>query len=209
LRWRVHRLALIGAALAAASCRASPAAAPAAPAPAAEPPQQAFWASLGALCGQAFDGVLAANTGGDPAADPFTGKALRMHVRTCAEAEIRVPFHVGEDRSRTWVFTRTPTGLRLEHDHRHADGSPDAVTMYGGDTVGPGTSSEQAFPASEASRALFLREGLAASVANVWTVTLVPGRRFSYALTRPGREVRVDFDLTAPVEAPPPPWGAE
>lgn len=207
MRPRVHRPALVVAALIATSCQAAPAAAPAAPAMV--DPQQAFWANLGALCGRAFDGAVAANTGGTPAGDPFTGKVLRMHVRTCTETQIRVPFHVGDDRSRTWVFTRTPSGLRLEHDHRHADGTPDAVTMYGGSTVAPGTANEQAFPASETSRALFLREGLAASIDNVWTVRIVPGKQFSYALTRPGREVRVDFDLTAPAEAPPPPWGAE
>jgi hypothetical protein len=206
-RRRGHRPELIVAALVATSCRAAPAAAPTTPARA--DPQQAFWASLRALCGRAFDGVVTANAGGDPATDPFAGQVLRMHVRTCSESEIRIPFHVGEDRSRTWVFTRTPGGLRLEHDHRHADGTSDAVTMYGGSTVHPGTSNEQAFPAGEASRSLFLRRGLAASVDNIWIVNIVPGKRFSYALTRPGREVRVEFELTAPVEAPPPPWGSE
>ena len=46
-----------------------------------------------------------------------------MHVRECSEDAIRIPFHVGEDRSRTWVVTRTANGLRLKHDHRHEDGS--------------------------------------------------------------------------------------
>ncbi len=39
----------------------------------------------------AFDGVVAANVGGGPAPDPFTGKPLRMHVRTCSETEIHSP----------------------------------------------------------------------------------------------------------------------
>ena len=30
-----------------------------------------------------------------------------MHVRDCSERELRIPFHVGDDRSRTWVVTRT------------------------------------------------------------------------------------------------------
>jgi hypothetical protein len=55
-----------------------------------------------------------------------------------------------EDRSRTWVITRTATGLRLKHDYRHTDGTPDALTMYGGDTVGPGTAQRQSFPADAA-----------------------------------------------------------
>ena len=58
--------------------------------------------------------------------------------RSCDLAEIRIPFHVGEDRSRTWVMTPTSVGLRLKHDHRHEDGSEDEVTQYGGDTRGTG-----------------------------------------------------------------------
>lgn len=38
-----------------------------------------------------------------------------MHVRGCdaPTRELRVPFHVGNDHARTWVLTRTATGLRL------------------------------------------------------------------------------------------------
>src|SRR5688572_24241334 len=71
-------------------------------------PQTLFWTNLAALCGQAFDGTITSNQGGD-APDPFEGKRLRMHVQPCADAsvrEIRIAFHVGDDRSRTWVVTR-------------------------------------------------------------------------------------------------------
>ena len=57
-------------------------------------------------------------------------------------AELRVPFHVG-DNLRTWILTRTDSGLRLKHDHRHEDGSDDPVTMYGSDTATPGTAARQ------------------------------------------------------------------
>lgn len=172
-------------------------------------PHQVFWNQLRALCGQAFDGAVVVNRGGGDAPDPFAGKLLRMHVRSCADGEIRVPFHVGDDRSRTWVFTRIPGGLRLKHDHRHDDGTPDALTQYGGDvTAGPGPEGYR-FPADAWSRELFVRENRPASVPNVWVVALIPGQRFSYALTRPGRDVRIDFDLTRPAPLPPPPWGAE
>ena len=107
--------------------------------------------------------------------DPFEGKTLVMHVRECTPGEIRVPFHVGEDRSRTWVITRTDDGLRLKHDHRHEDGSPDVLTLYGGDTTTPGTATRQEFPADAESKALFERQGLKASVANVWAIEIVPG----------------------------------
>lgn len=133
-----------------------------------------------------------------------------MHVRGCeAPAQgLRIPFHVGDDRSRTWVLTRTADGLRLKHDHRHADGSPDAVTLYGGDTIDAGTPLRQVFPVDAESRAMFEREGLGASLQNAWAMEIEPGKRFLYELRRPGgRLFQVEFDLTAPVPLPPAPWG--
>jgi hypothetical protein len=170
-------------------------------------PQDAFWSALRELCGNAYRGTIGANEGGGTAPDPFADQELIMHVRTCTDDEIRVPFHVGANRSRTWVFTRTPQGLRLKHDHRHEDGSPDAVTMYGGDSAEGGSAFEQRFPVDEFSRDMFTREGLAQSVTNTWIVTLHPAQRYSYALVRPGREFRVDFDLGSAVAAPAAPWG--
>jgi hypothetical protein len=166
--------------------------------------QQAdFWAALQALCGQAFAGTLAE---GAPTDTAFAGKAMVMHVRECAPEEIKIPFHVGEDHSRTWVLTQTETGLRLKHDHRLSDGSEDEVTQYGGDTRDTGSATKQEFYADA-----FTAELIPAASTNVWTVEVVPGERFSYALRREGtdRRFRVDFDLTEPVEAPPAPWGHE
>lgn len=171
--------------------------------------RDAFWTELTALCGRAFEGRIAANAGGGAGPDPFDGKRLVMHARECSENEIRVPFHAGEDRSRTWVFTRTADGLRLKHDHRHEDGSDDKMTMYGGDSARPGEARKQSFPADAASREMFVAGGIPQSAANVWVVGLVPGKTFGYGLERPGREFRIDFDLTKAVAAPPPPWGAK
>ncbi len=139
-----------------------------------------------------FQGSIVRNEPPTPN-DPFAGKTLLMHVRDCSDARIAIPFHVGEDRSRTWVLTKTSTNIRLEHDHRHEDGTPDAVTMYGGDTLHTGTSTRQTFPVSARSKALFEREGLKASVTNVWAMEV--GRRFAYELRREGRMFRVEFDL--------------
>lgn len=175
-----------------------------------EAPADAFLAAIAAHCGQAFAGRVVANQPASSTPDPFEGQTLVMHVRGCGapQRELRIPFHVGEDRSRTWVLTRTASGLRLKHDHRHADGSPDAVTMYGGDTVDAGTASRQEFPVDAGSVAMFEREGLAASLRNTWAMEIEPGRKFVYELSRPdGRLFQVEFDLTAPVDAPPPPWG--
>jgi hypothetical protein len=136
----------------------------------------------------------------------FRTQRLVMHVRQCGETEIRIPFHVGENHSRTWVIARTPTGLRLKHDHRHEDGSEDAVTQYGGDAAADGTALRQDFPADE-----FTAKLIPAAKANIWTLAVEPGKTFTYALRREaeGRRFRVEFDLTKPVPAPPPPWGAE
>ncbi len=181
----------------------------AAPPPAAVPAESApdaFLAALADHCGQAFAGRVAAN---EPRADndPFEGQALVMHVRTCEPGRVLVPFHVGEDRSRTWVITRTDAGLQLKHDHRHADGSEDVLTMYGGDTASDGTASRQEFPADAFSKALFERQQIPVSMENTWAMEIEPGRLFAYELTRPGRRFRVEFDLAVPVAAPPAPWG--
>lgn len=178
----------------------------AAPDPVVAGAQDAFFDRLRALCGQSYAGRLAVFNEAD--AKLFAGPAV-MQVRSCTDQEIRIPFHVGEDRSRTWVVTRTSQGLRLKHDHRHEDGSHDAVTMYGGDTADAGTPQRQAFPVDAESVAVFRREGLNASVTNVWAMEIEPDVRFVYELARPGtdRLFRVEFDLSRPVAAPPTPWG--
>ena len=180
---------------------------PVTPAPA---PADAFLAAIARHCGQALAGRVVVDTPASPGDNAFAGKALVMHVRDCGASEARIPFHVGEDRSRTWVLTRTAGGLRLKHDHRHADGRPDPVTMYGGDTATPGTALRQAFPVDAESVALFGREGLSASVQNTWAMEIEPGKRFLYELSRPGgRLFQVEFDLSRPVPPPPPAWGSD
>ena len=128
-----------------------------------------------------------------------------MHVRLCDEGQVRVPFFVGDDRSRTWVISRTPLGLRLKHDHRHEDGSEDSITMYGGDTVEPGSATRQDFPADAHTASI-----VPAAATNIWTLEIIPGESFTYALRREGteRRFRVEFDLSSPIPAPPPPWGS-
>jgi hypothetical protein len=176
------------------------------PAPPAEP-ADVFMARLQAHCGKAFAGRVVTT---DPADAAFADKPLVMHVRQCSANEVRIPFHVGADRSRTWIVTRTATGLRLKHDHRHEDGSSDKLTMYGGDSVPPGTPERQEFPADAESIALFTREGRQASNSNVWAMEAGEAV-FAYELRRPpipgGRFFRVEFDLKKPVPPPPAPWG--
>jgi len=175
-------------------------------APATVSPQDAFFTNLQTLCGQSFAGRVVTTEAADAG---FASERLVMHVRDCDSDEVRVPFHVGENRSRTWVITRTDAGLRLKHDHRHEDGTEDTLTQYGGDTAGDGTAERQEFPADDFSKTLFTQNNIPQSVTNVWAVEVHPGRVFAYELRRPNRHFRVEFDLTSPVTTPPPAWGAE
>jgi len=165
---------------------------------------QQFLTALNAHCGKAYAGRIVAN---EPASDddPFADKALIMHVRDCGSDEMRVPFHVGDDHSRTWVLSRLATGLQLKHDHRHQDGSQDVLTWYGGTSTTPGSAQRQAFPADQESRALFEREKIPVSVDNVWAME-INERTFIYELARPNRLFRVEFDLGQAVALPPPTW---
>lgn len=146
------------------------------PAQAADAREQ-FFASLKALCGARFEGAMTFPLQGQ---DDFAGKRLVAHIASCSDAEIRVPFEVGANRSRTWVFSRTAGGLQLKHDHRHADGTPDAITMYGGMANAAGTRSRQSFPADAHTAQL-----IPAAATNVWTVSLSPdGKILTYHLDR-------------------------
>lgn len=179
--------------------------------PAAEPSAAAtdFIETLRPLCGQAFEGEVITDTPATPGPNPFAARPIVMHLRECGEDTVRIPLHLGEDRSRTWVITRTATGLRLKHDHRHPDGEPDTLTLYGGNSA-PGADAKRVdFPADAESQALFQREGRSVSMQNTWTLEHRVGESFHYRLQRPeGRRFELRFDLRRPVTPPLPPWGA-
>jgi hypothetical protein len=162
-------------------------------------PSQKFWEILSSHCGKSYEGKLVS-----PDSDPrFAGK-LVMHVRSCEDGRLRIPFFVGEDLSRTWVLTMDEQQLiQLKHDHRHADGSEDAVTQYGGKATNTGSASTQFFPADSFTAGL-----LPAAVGNVWWIT-VDDTSFTYNLRRLGSATlfSVKFDLTKPIDTPPAPWG--
>lgn len=184
------RARLIGAWLVLAAC-----------APAHAAPLDDWWSALQSLCGQAYAGSLVLAPPGDTA---FAGKALVMHVRECTPTQVRIPFVVGDDLSRTWVLTRQGERLQLQHDHRHEDGSANAITRYGGTSSNRGSATAQVFPADDATAAM-----LPPAHANIWMMELVSGKHFAYHLQRLGTErlFRIEFDLTRRIEAPPAPWG--
>lgn len=172
-------------------------------APSSIPSQDAFFAAIAEHCGKAYAGSVTVD---NAPGDGFANKKLIMHVRQCTENQLHVPFHVGEDASRTWVISKTGSGLSLKHDHRHKDGSEDALTQYGGHTVDAGWPQVQSFPADQYSKELFVSGEIPQSIGNTWQMYIYPST-FTYRLIRQGREFRVDFDLTQPITPPPAPWG--
>ncbi|MGS2719608.1 hypothetical protein [Paraglaciecola aestuariivivens] len=163
----------------------------------------AFFAQLKALCGQAFNGKVSVDNQGP---SNMSEQVLTMHVRRCTDEQLQIPFFVGSDASRTWIITKTGSGLSLKHDHRHADGSYSESTMYGGHTVDAGWANMQSFPADQYSKELFIQTGIPQSNSNIWQIFIYP-EVFTYRLIREGREFRVDFDLTKAINPPPAPWG--
>jgi hypothetical protein len=165
------------------------------------PGSAAFWNSLQKLCGRAFAGTVAAAPADDTT---FKDKELVMHVRACEKDRVRIPFFVGADKSRTWILTRKGSRILLKHDHRHEDGTPEKVTMYGGWTTNGGAAERQMFPADQQTVDI-----LPPAAANVWWIEIVDGKYFTYNLRRVGTEryFSIKFDLSGETAKPAAPWG--
>jgi len=159
-------------------------------------PANQFFERMSTLCGKSFAGKM---TAGNESDTSFATADLQAHARECSAKEIRISFDVGEDRSRTWIITRTDGGLRLKHRHMLKNGTEDPVSQYGGDTATAGTPARQEFPVDEFSKAMFTKEGRTVSNTNVWAFEVQPGQSLVYELARPGRLFRVSFDLDKPL----------
>lgn len=145
-------------------------------------PKQVFFANLQSLCGATFEGGTTFIL--PEAKATWEGKTLVAKVASCTSDEIRIPLQVGEDRSRTWIIRRAPNGgLLLTHDHRHADGTPDKQTNYGGAASDSGTPLVAHFHADAYTANL-----IPGAATNVWHVSLAPdGSRLNYSLERDGK----------------------
>ena len=164
-------------------------------------PQDIYWETLSSHCGKSYEGKITS----EGKNDGFDGQRLVMHVKKCSEGELKIPFFVGENRSRTWVLTKHEDGILLKHDHRNADGTPEEVTMYGGKATNWGTPKMQFFPADQETSSMIPYASF-----NVWWMT-VDETSFSYNLrvVNSERVFTVVFDLTKEVETPEAPWGWE
>jgi len=139
--------------------------------------QDSFFESLKALCQQTFTGEMTFPTEGQ---DSFAGKQLVATIESCSNTQIRIPFTVGQDASRTWLINKTEQGLQLKHDHRHKDGSEHEINMYGGTAIDGGSSLSQSFAADTHTATV-----IPAASTNVWTLTLSPdARKMTYHLER-------------------------
>ncbi|MDO5607677.1 MAG: hypothetical protein Q4G08_04385 [Capnocytophaga sp.] len=164
---------------------------------------QKFWENLQKHCGKSYEGTV---TEGGREGDGFTGQRLVMQVLSCEPDRIRIPFYVGDDKSRTWVLTKNEQQLiTLKHDHRHQDGSEDSVTQYGGQNPNFGFEQLQMFPAD-----METAERISYASTNLWWITL-DEKTFTYNLRRIGSErvFTATFDLEKPIRFEAVPWGWE
>lgn len=163
-----------------------------------QPPADAFFENMSSLCDRTVDGRVVSNQAVD---FNWIGQTLVLGPVTCDPDVIRMPLAVGEDQSRTWVLSRVDDGLELRHEHVEPDGTPSAITEYGGYAAwDEGSATRQAFPADEATKANFTENGIPDSNTNVWTLT-IDGSTLTYALARPAtdlgppRDFRAEFDV--------------
>lgn len=163
-------------------------------APPAPAVQTAFFENMRHLCGGRFEGATEFPKDAD---HPLAGKKLVIVIGPCSDNEIRIPLQAGEDKSRTWVLTLSAEGLLLKHDHRHPDGTPDEVTMYGGWAVDGGTAHRQRF-AADPDTAKLIPE----AATNVWTLEIDSEKKqLIYALERNGQpRYKAVFELSKAVQ---------
>lgn len=160
-----------------------------------------LWKTLSSHCGKTFEGEITSEV----VPKDFKDQKLVMHVLDCNTKQILIPFNVGENRSRTWIFSLKDNLITLKHDHRHEDGNEDEITMYGGTTPNTGFATMAVFPADQETMDRIPYAGT-----NLWWVTLNE-TNFTYNLIRVGggSAITVSFDLTNPIDTPLPSWGWE
>lgn len=162
-------------------------------------PTDAFFDNMTALCGGSYLGQITSDQAED--AD-WIASVLVVGPVTCETDVIRMPLAVGEDMSRTWVLSRTGDELEFRHEHVEPDGSPSAVTQYGGFAQVGGSATRQDFPTDELTRENFYENGLIVSLPNVWTLSF-DGKTLGYGLFRPATETDPARDFRAEFDAKP------
>ena len=154
---------------------------------------QAFISNLKKLCGNSYRGeqIYRSHHG-----ESWAHREMIMHVTVCEDDRVFIPFHIDEDRSRTWMFLSEDGKLRFRHQHLHEDGTHEDDSMYGGYATDEGTAFIQYFPADD-----FTAEVIPGGEGNLWTVAMDEElTQFSYRLDRDGeKRFEIVFDLTKPL----------
>lgn len=122
---------------------------------------------------------------------------MEMYVREWKEDVVYIPFRLADNSSRTWtIYRQDDNRLWLRHDHRHEDGTPEDINMYGGFSSDKSDAQQQFFPADDYTCKL-----ISYACENEWILRLKEDLTvFSYILEKSGvRIIQIDFDLTQPV----------
>jgi len=106
-------------------------------------PQRAFFENMRAMCGETFGGRTIFAEEGD---ETFEPARLYFTVEECGEDEIRAPFTVGDDASRTWILQMGEEGLTFSHEHLRPDGTEYETSGFGGHATDDGSATFQHFP---------------------------------------------------------------
>lgn len=157
-----------------------------------------FDTKMRTLCGNIYTGQVVSE---DPEDEDWRKATLTLGPVSCSDARIEMPLAVGADASRVWVLEPKGDDLHFYHIHTDGLGGEDAVSRYGGMAVIK-SGVRASFPADNFTKELFVREGLAVSVPNVWSFEINPDVSLAYQLTRPGRLFRAEFDIATPSATP-------
>lgn len=157
--------------------------------------QREFINHFSNYCGYAYEGST--NFVDLSSGDIFENAKLTMILSDCDEDEVRIPFHVDDDTSRTWIVKMTPQGLHLSHDHRYPDGTQYDNNFYGGYADSEGSDSIQYFPADHRT----IEERLARA-ANRWAKEIdIDNDKYFYRLyLNDELRLEAEFDLSQPIE---------
>lgn len=157
--------------------------------------QKEFLSHYSEYCGYAYEGTT--NFVDLSSGYIFEDATLTMILSECDENEVRIPFHVDEDTSRTWIVKMTPQGLHLSHDHRYPDGTQHDQNFYGGYADSEGSASKQYFPADH--RTIEERPTRAA---NRWAKEIdTENDKYFYRLyLNDELRLEAEFDLSQPIE---------
>lgn len=163
--------------------------------------QDKFFDAIKAHCGHAFSGDVDDSSN----STAYNGRKFVLHIRDCSDTQIKMPLHIDDNSSRILVLTKSDEHIKLQHDHRHADGSSDALTMYGGYSSADSTAKVTNFPESAESIAITKAHAPTRTYPSVWSIIL-SADDITYQVVRPGRTIKSQFKFADRVDLPPQAW---